>query len=181
MPWDCYRLRAAIVDFAEGDLEEPSRTTVERHLAGCPSCSAAVLELREVPAEVRRRLAFEPGEAFWTKQRDAILRAVEGLSTGDVGPPSRRRAVVVSTALGGLAAAAASVLILVHTWSSPPVAITVAKTESAAPAMTAAEPSTTPLEEEATTDPWVADEGSLLSLADDLENLSSDASTDELI
>src|SRR5882724_9247977 len=119
MPWDCYRHRAAIVDFAAGELDEPARTNVERHLSACPSCSAAVLELREVPAELRRRLAVEPSAAFWTKQREAILQAVERSTTAAPAPRSRRRAIAAALRYGSLAAAAAAALIFIGTWSSP--------------------------------------------------------------
>src|SRR5882724_4675911 len=156
MPWDCYRHRAAIVDFAAGELDEPARTNVERHLSACPTCSAAVLELREVPAELHRRLAVEPSEAFWAQQRESILGAVERSmatrATRAMRPPvpaprSRRRPLAAALRFGSLAAAAAAALIFVRTWSSPPIVTKVAKSETAAEVTAGNDSSTTTLED----------------------------------
>jgi len=179
MAWECYRLRAAIVDFAEGDLEERARTSVERHLAACPACSAAVLELREVPAELRRRLGNEPSEAFFAAQRDAILRAVDR-SVSLPAPRPQRSRLSLAIRFGSLAAAAAAAFVFVSTWSSPPEVTQVTKTEPTVAAERAPieGSTTTSVEAVATTDPWSADEGSLLSLADDLLDAGSDDSAE---
>jgi anti-sigma factor RsiW len=76
--WRCWRLRPGLVDFAEGALAEPARARIERHLSTCARCAEAVLALREVPAEIRRRAPAEPPEEFWVRQRGAVLEAIDG-------------------------------------------------------------------------------------------------------
>jgi len=184
--WSCHRLRSALVDFADGSIDERTRDRVERHLADCTECSSAVLDLREVPTDLRRRLAAEPGEAFWTAQRVSILRAIERASPGGAEPREPRRKMVRWTALGSLAAAAAAAFVFVRIGSAPaPSSVpTVAKVQVASVASVAAnttESSTSALVAAATSDPWSADEGSLLSLADELESQASETAEEGLI
>jgi hypothetical protein len=73
----CWRLRASLVDLAEGTLPAAGRAGVERHVAVCASCAATVAALRELPERLRG--VELPGDAFWQRQRADILRAVRGL------------------------------------------------------------------------------------------------------
>jgi len=185
MAWECYRLRAAIVDFADGALEEPARASVERHLADCSACSLAVLELREVPAELRRRLATEPSEAFFAAQRDAILRAVERSAPLPVPAAAERDSrLALAVRFGSLAAAAAAAFVFVSTWSTPPAEVTQVVKRQPTLAVEQApvdDSATTSIDEVATTDPWSTDEGSLLGLADELLDQNSEDSAEGLI
>jgi anti-sigma factor RsiW len=184
MSWTCHRLRAALVDFADGSIDERAGASVERHLAQCDDCSAAVLELREVPTDLRRRLAAEPPEEFWTEQRASILHAVDGLAPASAPPPARERKFVRWTALGSLAAAAAASFLFVRLRSAPaPGSLpNVASRQAVNVATeTARESSTSALVEAATSDPWAVDDGSLLSLADELESQAPVTSEEGLI
>ena len=190
--WGCHRLRGAIVDFADGALDDRSRMEVERHVSTCASCAAAVLELREIPAEVRRRLAHEPGEAFWTQQREAILRAVERAEPAARRESARRPAAVRrdvrwGTRWGGrvgtLAAAAVAIWVVVGSLSPTSHDVAqVAKSPATSVTSTAEVAGDgADYEELDTSDPWSVDEGSLLSLAEELGDTDVDDSGDELI
>lgn len=72
--WRCRRLRARLVDLAEGVAFAGSER-VERHAAGCAECGAALAALREVPAALRAAPADGRDDAFWERQRQGILRA----------------------------------------------------------------------------------------------------------
>jgi len=187
MSWDCYRLRAAVVDFADGALDDRSRDRVERHLTVCPSCAATVLELREVPAELRNRLSAEPSEEFWTRQRKAIMAAVDSAEARAPHAPVIRSRLANRPwhLAGSVAAAAAVATIAVGWWSmTPPGATQLAKvqaTPQASVTESADDSSTTGLEAVVNADPWAADEGSLLSLADQVGEDVGEASEDSLI
>jgi anti-sigma factor RsiW len=184
MSWTCHRLRAALVDFADGSIDERGRVGVERHLAECDDCSAAVLELREVPTDLRRRLANEPRAEFWTEQRAAILRAIDDLPPASAPSPARERKLVRWTTLGSLAAAAAAAFVFVHLASAPvPSSVPPAPKAANVTVQTvdAGESTASALVAAATSDPWAADEGSLLSLADELESQALETSEDGLI
>ncbi len=85
----CARWRAALVDFADGRLEEPARASVERHLSRCADCAQTVLALREVPAELVRRVRPAPDERFWKEQRRRIGEAIDRGKTIDSRPEVR--------------------------------------------------------------------------------------------
>ena len=82
--WRCRHLAAALVDYAEGGLASPERERVERHLAHCVDCTAAVAALREAPALLRRGGAAV-NEGFWDAQRERIMQQLDT-------PPPRARA-----------------------------------------------------------------------------------------
>ncbi len=64
----CSQIVALLVDYVEGRLSEARRTQLERHLAGCGSCAAALNTYRstvsllgsltedDLPDELRMRL-----------------------------------------------------------------------------------------------------------------------------
>jgi anti-sigma factor RsiW len=81
--WRCRQLAAALVDYADGVLASPQRERVERHLAQCARCAAAVASLREAPALLRHDSA-EANDAFWTAQRERIMQQIDT-------PPPRAR------------------------------------------------------------------------------------------
>ena len=73
--WYCRRLRARLVDYADGALAARERGRIERHLATCAQCAAALAALRELPAVLRAAPAPRD-EAFWRRQRQDIMRAI---------------------------------------------------------------------------------------------------------
>ena len=177
---ECFRLRAALVDFAEGSLAEPKRGGVERHVADCAECASAVLALREVPAALRRTTEREPDEAFWARQRNGILRAIEaGPAPRASAPPpiaTRRIGWRLTPAL----AAAAVLALFLRSWPPTLPTATVGPVASR----------TAPTEEshEATTDaavdagPYAAmDDATFAGLADSLDYDVDDAVEASLI
>ena len=106
----CWSLRASLVDFAEGRLDEQGRESIERHLAGCAHCAAAVLSLREIPAELRRLAAPDPGEEFWSRQRERVLGAIEDARAARLRRP---RSLLSRSPWVPIAAVAASALAIV--------------------------------------------------------------------
>jgi anti-sigma factor RsiW len=81
--WRCRQLAAALVDYADGVLASAERERVERHLAQCADCSAAVAALREAPALLRRD-SEAANDAFWDAQRERIMQQIDA-------PPPRTR------------------------------------------------------------------------------------------
>lgn len=81
--WRCRQLAAALVDYADGVLASAERERVERHLAQCARCAAAVASLREAPALLRHASA-EANDAFWAAQRERIMQQIDT-------PPPRAR------------------------------------------------------------------------------------------
>ena len=85
----CLELEPLLAEYAEGRLEEPSRQTVERHLAGCAACgellaavSVAVAVCRQAgevappPRLVARILERTTGELSWKQRLRAWVRPV---------------------------------------------------------------------------------------------------------
>ena len=117
----CARLRAALVDFADGNLEDPARVSVERHVSACPDCAETVLALREVPAELGRRVRAAPEERFWAAQRRGIAGAIDrGVRTDVAMDPAIRRPTVVFWRAVPALAAAALIAVLAGDWMSAP-------------------------------------------------------------
>lgn len=73
--WRCRRWDAALVDYAEGDLEAHERLRVERHLATCARCTAAVEALSGV-STLLRDATVSRDESFWVAQRQATMRSI---------------------------------------------------------------------------------------------------------
>ncbi|HYJ76070.1 MAG TPA: zf-HC2 domain-containing protein [Kineosporiaceae bacterium] len=49
----CRQVVELVTDYLEGDLPEPLRSAVERHLATCPPCVAYVEQMRTTAASLR--------------------------------------------------------------------------------------------------------------------------------
>jgi anti-sigma factor RsiW len=81
--WQCHRLAAALVDYVEGMLDDSRRLGVERHLATCADCAAAVSALREVPQALRAWPEPIHDDAVLLAQRASIRAAI------DAAPPPR--------------------------------------------------------------------------------------------
>ncbi|MET0153268.1 MAG: zf-HC2 domain-containing protein [Candidatus Binatia bacterium] len=119
----CFLLRPRLVSFADGTLPEPVQSGVEQHLANCPRCTEDVVALREVPAVLRRDVTPVRDEAFWVRQRESIVRAVEASAS----PRATDRPAYVWWLAPALAAMA--LLLVVRAWNP---------TDLAAPAPTTA-------------------------------------------
>ncbi|MGH7820215.1 MAG: anti-sigma factor family protein [Candidatus Binatia bacterium] len=84
--WSCRRLRARLVDLAEGTLGAHEREATERHVEGCDRCAEALGRLRAAPAVLRRTSTLDRDEAEWLRQRREIMRLI-----GAEGAPRRSR------------------------------------------------------------------------------------------
>ncbi|MFN8542933.1 MAG: zf-HC2 domain-containing protein [Candidatus Binatia bacterium] len=127
--WRCRRLRAGLVDLAEGTLAASERRVIEVHVVGCPRCRDALAGLRAV----RGVLAGPPvglpvDEAFWRRQRQEVMRAIRRLE-----PAPARRVPGLGWGVGVAAAAAALIAVANVRWTHEPVAPTVTARPAAAP------------------------------------------------
>ena len=182
----CARLRAALVDFADGSLEEPERASMERHVSRCADCADTVLALREVPDELARRVRPAPDERFFSEQRRRIGEAIDRGVIVDVRsrPTRRPRPAAWWRLAPALAAAAALFLVLERSPTTAPEPS--AQTSAAVPAQHARsgeslaafveEPS--PL---TSVDVTSVDESSLASLDESLEDSFAGYSDGHLI
>ena len=73
--WRCRRWNGALVDYADGALEADVRAQVERHLATCERCTAALAALTGVSAALREA-SVARDESFWIAQRQATMRSI---------------------------------------------------------------------------------------------------------
>lgn len=184
--WSCHRLRAELVDFAEGKLGEPRRLHVERHLSSCPDCAEAVLELREVPGQLRRLASVDPPGEFWKRQRAAILDSIDNSPTvGRPGIPrtSERRAwklpLALAASLAVTVAAAGWWTTHVSTPTGPPLPSQPIQVASVARPDETPSTSWEPTAE--SNDVLYVEDTSLLSLAEQLDEESGETINDGLI
>lgn len=185
MSWQCLRLRAELVDFADGTLGEPYRRRVERHVASCARCSEAVLDLREARGRLERMAPADRPQEFWIRQREAILRAI----AESPAPAGSATAVASSGAKRWSAplalAASAALALLVSRWWSPAAD----STPLAEPSLAQSAPSEPTVETVASVadesglsqDTLVFDDTSLLGLAEQLQDDSTASADDNLI
>lgn len=75
-PWGCRSWRTSLVDDAAGTLDADGRVALAAHLRGCDSCRTMAADLRALPAQLARGADTAPDDAFFTRQRDAIMRSV---------------------------------------------------------------------------------------------------------
>lgn len=61
----CATFEARLADYLEGDLPPAPRAAAERHLAGCPACSALVADLRALSDEARVLSTLAPSRDLW--------------------------------------------------------------------------------------------------------------------
>ena len=47
---DCREIRLNLVAYLDGEVDEDERARIEAHLASCPDCAAALVELRALPS-----------------------------------------------------------------------------------------------------------------------------------
>jgi len=106
--WRCRQWRADLVDVAAGKLDARRQQALDRHLAACAECAAALAALREVPEHLRAEEVPSRDDAFWLRQRRSIMRTIRQQPA-----PARRR--LLGTDFGWRAAllAAAGVVIAV--------------------------------------------------------------------
>jgi anti-sigma factor RsiW len=74
MRWSCRRLRAALVDAAEGRLAD--RTALDAHLAGCADCRRRLAAMQTVRAALRTPEIETPDDEFFVRQRQAVMRRI---------------------------------------------------------------------------------------------------------
>ena len=123
--WRCRRVQPLLVDTAEQGLDERQRVYLNRHLAACDDCRAALAALQQVPAMLRELPPPRRDEEFWRRQRQAILRRLSPIDTpADAAVFSRR-----FTWGAGIAAAAAVALVLVALRGAAPPPVNVAEVE----------------------------------------------------
>jgi anti-sigma factor RsiW len=113
--WRCRRLRAALVDLADGSLEGRERLWVEAHVARCRRCAQALDALRAAPAALREGTGVERDEEEWRRQRAMIVKAIESATATrlPVRPPRLRAARAGFPWSAGFAVATAGFIALV--------------------------------------------------------------------
>jgi anti-sigma factor RsiW len=74
----CRQVVELVTDYLEGDLPEPLRAAVERHLALCPPCVTYVEQMRVTAASLHEISA----ESVSPAARDELLAAFRGLLPG---------------------------------------------------------------------------------------------------
>jgi anti-sigma factor RsiW len=74
----CRQVVELVTDYLEGDLPEPLRAAVERHLTLCPPCVTYVEQMRTTAAS----LPGIPVESVSPAAREELLTAFRGLLPG---------------------------------------------------------------------------------------------------
>jgi len=95
-------------DYLDGELGGAEHDAVERHLAACPGCTAALNDLRSVVLRAQALPPHEPSADLW----DGIAAGITPTASQRIATISRRR---FSFTFGQLAAAAV-LLIAVSGW-----------------------------------------------------------------
>lgn len=80
--WQCRRLRARLVDLADGALPREEEKALRAHAAACDDCGAALEALEAVPGMLRELDAPAHDEAFWANQRQSIARRLRHVEPG---------------------------------------------------------------------------------------------------
>ena len=73
---DCNDVLARLSEYRDGDLDEPSRLAVERHLAECERCARFGKEFMTVLEELRRHLLTQPEGAGLRDRIESVLATV---------------------------------------------------------------------------------------------------------
>ena len=76
MRWQCWRLRARLVDFAADVLPATERERIASHVGHCDRCAVVVAALQDVPAQLLTLPPVAADEVFFRRQHDAIMRTV---------------------------------------------------------------------------------------------------------
>jgi anti-sigma factor RsiW len=76
----CRQVVELVTDYLEGDLPDPVRTAVERHLEACPACVRYLEQMRLTAGSLRDL----PVESITPEARTELVNAFRGL----VRPPS---------------------------------------------------------------------------------------------
>lgn len=109
---ECRRMAVALVEFANGEATGAQRREVERHLRACDACRQALAALRTMADDD----AAARDAAFFARQRDAIMGAIQPASRVVGGTRWRRWAPP-------LAASLAAMLLLSVLWKPAPPAM----------------------------------------------------------
>ncbi len=80
----CSEVELLLDDYIDGELDEKIRSRVDKHLAGCDSCAALVLDCRRL-IEVARTLANEPVPASVSRRLRERLAQETGCAFGGAG------------------------------------------------------------------------------------------------
>jgi uncharacterized membrane protein YgcG len=96
IPKECERFRELLPEQAEGRLVGRERVRVERHLAGCPRCSAEVEDLRAVISSVRAVPGEEVPEDLIPRVRRAVQEKVPARAPAAAHLPWARLAIPVA-------------------------------------------------------------------------------------
>lgn len=89
----CRRLRARLVDYADGALDAGARARLEGHLGACPRCAADLNALRDIAAALSESRVPRRDEEFWLRQSEAIMRRVRRLPEREPAPRADRFSV----------------------------------------------------------------------------------------
>ena len=90
MRWTCRRLRPLLVEQATGSLAPEDAERLDAHVDACPTCRGDLAAMRAVAHTLRPTPVAAPGEDFWRRQRQSIMRRVR---TAPEAPAVARRHV----------------------------------------------------------------------------------------
>ncbi|HET7224285.1 MAG TPA: zf-HC2 domain-containing protein [Candidatus Eisenbacteria bacterium] len=114
----CEQIRELLSPFSDDELDAASSRAVERHVAGCAACAAALDELRALGIRVRREADYEPAP---DTLRARVLADIGLARPGASGPraetiaPGRAR-IARANPWRGLAIAAGLLVLLGGAW-----------------------------------------------------------------
>jgi putative zinc finger protein len=129
-PWT-----ARLSDYLDGGLSETERSALERHLAACPACTAAVAQLGAVRERARALPDTLPSTDLWPGIAARIAQAPQPRIDA---PPARRWTFslpqLAAAALAiGLASGGGAWLAARHTAATPPLPVASGPAPSLAP------------------------------------------------
>lgn len=104
---NCPDVRAQLVAYDDGELEDAEARSIARHLQECPQCRRELSRLQEVARHLGETAAIDPGPVFRTQVMAAIVRTRPVHSRTAI---QALRPIAISVALGGLIAASVFVL-----------------------------------------------------------------------
>jgi anti-sigma factor RsiW len=114
---DCARAEELLSDYREGQLAEPLRGDLERHLASCPHCPPLLAAITDVLDVLRAPLDLDPSASLAARVAQASWKAAR---TATVVPfrKALRLPAQIQALAAGLAICATSAILLLH--SAPP-------------------------------------------------------------
>lgn len=74
---NCSDIKAELILYADGVLDEPVSAVVSQHLLGCPVCRETLSEIHDLKAAMRRIRRIEPSPSFKAKLKTDVAAELE--------------------------------------------------------------------------------------------------------